>query len=107
MLSPTPSVLSSPPPCASPAVVTLLTHLLGDHGSVWSALAPYTTAPDPDLAPSPRLDGALHQLVAVLQGAHVAAPPAGGASSPPARPTCGGWPSGQRGSWSGPTRPSS
>lgn len=76
MLSPTPSVLSSPPPCASPAVVTLLTHLLGDHGSVWSALAPYTTAPDPDLAPSPRLDGALHQLVAVLQGAHVAAPPA-------------------------------
>ncbi|GAB0492256.1 hypothetical protein MMPV_003517 [Pyropia vietnamensis] len=33
-------------------------------------------APDPDLAPSPHLDDALHKLVAVLQGAHAAAPPA-------------------------------
>lgn len=70
LLSPTPSLLPAPPSCTSPAVVALL----GDHGSVWAALSPYTTAPDADLAPSPHLDAALHQLVVVLQGAHVAAP---------------------------------
>ncbi|GAB0490413.1 hypothetical protein MMPV_001650 [Pyropia vietnamensis] len=48
--------------------------LLGDSGSIWSALAPYASAPDHELAPSPRLDAALHALVAVLQGASV--PPA-------------------------------
>lgn len=48
--------------------------LLGDSGSVWSALAPYASAPDHELAPSPPLDTALHALVAVLQG--VSAPPA-------------------------------
>lgn len=74
LLSPTPSLRPAPPSCTSPAVVALLTRLLGDHGSVWAALSPYTTAPDADLAPSPHLDAALHQLVVVLQGAHVAAP---------------------------------
>lgn len=69
MLSPVPT-----PSSASTPVAALLTMLLGDNGSVWSALAPYTSAPDHELAPSPRLDTALHALVAVLQGASV--PPA-------------------------------
>lgn len=69
MLSPVPD-----PSTASTPVAALLTMLLGDNGSVWSTLAPYTSAPDHELAPSPPLDTALHALVAVLQGASV--PPA-------------------------------
>lgn len=69
MLSPVPD-----PSSASTPVAALLTMLLGDNGSVWSTLAPYTSAPDHELAPSPPLDTALHALVAVLQGASV--PPA-------------------------------
>lgn len=74
MLSPTPFLLPSSPYCVSSAVASLLTTLLGDDGPKWSALAPYTTAPDPDLAPSPHLDDAFHNLVAGLLGAHAAAP---------------------------------
>lgn len=75
MLSPVPTPpIHDTPSTASTPVVTLLAALLGDSGSVWSALAPYTSAPDHELAPSPALDGALHALVAVLQGA--SAPPA-------------------------------